>query len=89
MVPGCLALVHLACRRLPAKRYGAALGWTGFAAGGTAPYLLVPGHDALPLGLAAGMACAWAFAQAGGRVRDAGAVDGVPAGLARPGGSGP
>jgi hypothetical protein len=82
-VPAALLAAHLAGRRLPSARYGAAIGWTGFAAGGAVPYLSVPGYDALPLGLVAGMACAWAFAQAGGRVSDARAVDGGRPDLAR------
>ncbi len=64
LVPAILLAARLALRRLPRRRADEALGWVGFAAAGALPYLLVPGYDTLPLGLAAGIACAWAFAKA-------------------------
>lgn len=70
-VPAALVAVHILARRLPKARYAMLLGWTGFLVAGVLPYLFVPGYDALPLGLVSGMASAWAFAQAGGRVHDA------------------
>ena len=69
--PAAVLAAHLLARGLSRPRYGMALGWSGFLVGGIAPYLAVPGYDALPLGLVAGMASAWAFARVGGVVRDA------------------
>ena len=62
-LPTILAAIHLAASRWLPTRYGMAMGWGGFLAGGVLPYLVYPGFSDFLIGLVAGMGAAWAFSK--------------------------
>lgn len=62
-LPTILVGIHLAaCRWFP-SRYGMAMGWGGFLAGGALPFLVYPGYSDFLIGLVGGMGAAWAFSK--------------------------